>query len=358
MTTGTSRESWTDVIVVGDGVIGLSVAHQFGVRGLTCRVVGVERAGSASGAAAGLLAPSIGRLSNAVRPFFYASLSRFPMFVDTLRQFDSDLRMLEGLIELTETIEERYVPADARARQLTPSELFTLEPALDSASQAVFHPLDGAIDNIRLLAALRAAVGAQTGIAVEDGTVVGVSLGATRNDVRTSSGESWSAKSIVLAAGAWAPQIDGLPRPLPVSPLKGQMIALRGSPLRHPIMTPTVYLVPRGTETAVGATTERAGFDLATTSRAIAELRAGAVQACPELAQAPLDRAWAGLRPATPDMLPILGPDPEHPALLYACGHSKNGILLAPATAEYLVAHVTGDQTGLDGSPFSIARFL
>jgi glycine oxidase len=356
MTTGSNRDSWSDVIVIGDGVIGLSVAHQFGVRGLTCRVVGVARAGSASGAAAGLLAPSIGRLSNAVRPFFYASLSRFPALVDKLHEFDSGLHLLEGLIELTETLEERYVPANARARVLAPSELSTLEPAL-AASQAVQHPRDGAIDNIRLLAALRAAVTAQSSASVEEGAVVEISLDAARSVVRTNSGESWSAKSIVLAAGAWAPQIGGLPRPLPVSPLKGQMIALRGSPLRHPVMTPDVYLVPRGTETAVGATTERAGFDLATTSRAIAELRAGAVRACPALSQAPLDRAWAGLRPATPDMLPIVGPDPECPSLLYACGHSKNGILLAPATAEFVVATVTGDHTDLDGSPFSVMRF-
>jgi glycine oxidase len=293
-----------------------------------------------------------------VRPFFYASLSRFPALVDALREFDAGLHMLEGLIELTETVEERFVPSHARARVLVPSELSALEPALASASKALLHPRDGAIDNIRLLAALRGAVAAQSGVAVEVGTVVDVDFGSTRNVVRTSSGESWSAKAIVLAAGAWAPQIDGLPRPLPVSPLKGQMIALRGSPLRHPVMTPDVYIVPRGAETAVGATTERAGFDLATTGPAIAELRAGAVRACPALAQAPLDRAWAGLRPATPDMLPILGPDPEQPSLLYACGHSKNGILLAPATAEFVVAQVTGDQTDLDGSPFSITRFL
>jgi glycine oxidase len=357
MTTGSSRDSWSDVIVIGDGVIGLSIAHQFGVRGLTCRVVGVARAGSASGAAAGLLAPSIGRLSNAVRPFFYASLSRFPALVDALREFDPGLHLLEGLIELTETLDERYVPAHAQPRVLTSSELSTLEPALDVASQAVLHPRDGAIDNVRLLAALRAAVDAQSSVGVEDGTVVEISLEAARTVVRTGSGESWSARSIVLAAGAWAPRINGLPRTLPVSPLKGQMIALRGSPLRHPVMTPDVYIVPRGTETAVGATSERAGFDLATTSRAIAELRAGAVRVCPALSQAPLDRAWAGLRPATPDMLPIIGPDPERPSLLYACGHSKNGILLAPATAELVVTHVTGDHTDLDGSPFSITRF-
>src|ERR1051325_11836178 len=99
MTSGTSRETATDGVVVGDGVIGLSAAYQFGVRGLTCRVVGATRAGGASGAAAGLLAPSIGRLSNAVRPFFYGSLARFAALVDALREFDPELRVLERLIE-------------------------------------------------------------------------------------------------------------------------------------------------------------------------------------------------------------------------------------------------------------------
>src|SRR5262245_59682690 len=95
----------TDVIVIGDGVIGLSVALEFGRRGATCRVLGATRVGSASGAAACLLTPSTGRLSASVRPFYYGSLARFPGYVDALHEFDRDLRLLEGLIEMIPTPE-------------------------------------------------------------------------------------------------------------------------------------------------------------------------------------------------------------------------------------------------------------
>ena len=109
---------------------------------------------------------------------------------------------------------------------------------------------------------------------------------------------------MILAAGAWASRIDGLPRPLPVGPLKGQMIALGGTLLRHAVMGSDVYLVPRGNETLVGATVEQAGFDTADDRTAIDALRAAAAALCPALAATEVTRAWAGIRPATPDMLP------------------------------------------------------
>jgi len=342
--------------VIGDGVIGLSVALEFGRRGATCRVLGASRPGSASGAAAGLLTPSTGRLSASVRPFYYGSLARFPAYVAALQEFDRELRLLEGLIEVTDTPEQRFAPPHAAPVALSPSEVAELEPSL-GARAAVLHPRDGAIDNVRLLAALRVAARNQSGVAVADRPARRISWSRTGAEVQTEAGDQFSAATVVLAAGAWSGAIEGLPRALPVVPLKGQMVALRASPLSRPVMGAGVYLVPRGRETAVGATTERAGFDIATDSRAVATLRAAAIDLCPPLADAPLDRAWAGLRPATPDMLPILGPDPDQPGLVYACGHSKNGILLAPATAELIACLVTGEPTDLENHQFGIDRF-
>jgi glycine/D-amino acid oxidase-like deaminating enzyme len=118
-----------------------------------------------------------------------------------------------------------------------------------------------------------------------------------------------------------------------------------------------VYIVPRGREIVIGATAERVGFDTTVNPERIQSLRRSASAICPALADASVSRAWAGIRPATPDMLPIIGRDPDVPQLLYACGHSKNGILLAPATARAITELVTGNGNTLDTSEFSISRF-
>jgi glycine oxidase len=150
----------------------------------------------------------------------------------------------------------------------------------------------------------------------------------------------------------------GLPRPLPVRPLKGQMIALGATVLSRSVMGDDVYLIPRGNETLVGATVEEAGFDVSVTSDAVASLRASAVALYPELADARVTRSWAGIRPATPDMMPILGADPDLPALIYACGHSKNGVLLTPATSVAVAALCLDRPTPTSIAPFSIERFF
>jgi glycine/D-amino acid oxidase-like deaminating enzyme len=162
---------------------------------------------------------------------------------------------------------------------------------------------------------------------------------------------------VVLAAGAWAPGIPGLPRPLPVSPLKGQMLAVGSTALRHPVMSNDVYVVPRGDELAIGATAERAGFDVSTNADAIETLRQAAIAICPAIESATVTRIWAGIRPATPDMLPIIGADPADSRLIYACGHSKNGILLAPATAVAIAALARGEKPAANLEPFALSRF-
>ena len=185
------------------------------------------------------------------------------------------------------------------------------------------------------------------------------SLQATADSVtvHTANGLRFVASKVVLAAGAWSTPIVGLPRPLPVTPLKGQMVAVAATPVSFPVMSDHVYLVPRQNETVIGATAERAGFDTSVTTDAINELRRSAAMLCPSLEHAPTTRAWAGLRPATPDMLPIIGPDPDQTALLYACGHSRNGILLAPQTAVTIARLAQDEQPQIAIDSFSIERF-
>lgn len=344
--------SGSEILIIGDGIIGLAVAAELARRGSVCRIAGARNPGAASMAAAGLLSPSLGPLPPIVEAFFQASLAAYPAFVERLREFDPALRLVDGLLQLGD--QSQTAPG---AERLSAAELARVEPALAGLPGALLHPRDGAVDNVRLVAALRAAVGVEPRVTMREDRVVSLERGPRRCAALTATGARMDADVVVIAAGAWAPQIEGLPRRLPVEPLKGQMLALDASPLRHAVYGESVYLVPRISETVVGATTERAGFDLTTSYAVIDELRDAAVGLCPGLADARVSRAWAGLRPATPDMLPILGRDADDPRVIYACGHSKNGILLAPATADVIASLALGGDAGLDLAPFAITRF-
>jgi glycine oxidase len=162
--------------------------------------------------------------------------------------------------------------------------------------------------------------------------------------VRLDDGASIACDTLVLAGGAWSGELDGLPRPLPVHPVKGQMIALgeRGGGLRTCVETERCYLIPRPGRVWVGATSEHVGFARGTTAAARAALRAAAAHAVPELGDAPELEAWDGFRPATSDELPVLGADPDVAGLVHASGHFRNGILLTPVTAELIARAVRG----------------
>ncbi|MEP6494002.1 MAG: FAD-dependent oxidoreductase [bacterium] len=344
-----------DVVIIGDGVIGLTIARDLGRAGARCRVFGASEVGAASGAAAGLLAPSVGRLSAEIQQFFEASLALYPDFVDSLRAFEPELAMIAGLIEIFNSATPRVGPA---TRRLSRDDVALLEPALQAPHGGLFHARDGAIDNVALMRALRRAVAAEEFVdVVADDPVAKLDLSADTATVVTRGGKRVAANTIVLAAGAWSMAIAGLPRRLPVAPMKGQMLAVASTAIFHAVLSEDVYLVPRAGEIVIGATAEHAGFDVAVVPAAIAELQRAAITACPTLADAPVLRSWAGLRPATPDMLPIIGPDPDDGRLLYACGHSKNGILLAPATAAAIVTMVLGSSAVVDVSAFGAGRF-
>ncbi len=349
-----------DVAIIGDGLIGLSTAVALGRAGAAVHVIGAAREGIASEAAAGLLSPSVGRLADDVRPFFYQSLDAYPDFVARLTEYDRSLAIVPELIEIlgdgdAASGSERSGHADQR---LSSAQVAALEPAIKAPHGAMLHAHDGAIDNVRLVAALRRAAESSPAITFTRGdAVVGVDFGGTYPIALTESGQRIEGAILVLAAGAWSAGIKGLPRALPVSPLKGQMLSVASTAITRPVMSSEVYLVPRGEEVVIGATVERAGFDLTISADAIETLRAAAIDACPLLSSAAVRRRWAGIRPATPDMLPIIGPDPDEPRLLYACGHSKNGILLAPATAAAILSLAAQMEPAVDLTPFSVSRF-
>jgi glycine oxidase ThiO len=361
--TAHSPHNSPDVLVIGSGLIGLACATAAAERGLNVQLVGETLAGESSIAAAGLLAPSIEREEGHASDFATAARDRYPSYLEWLRErsgIDVPLNR-DGIIQLA--VNEAGVRGLRRAmpdsaQWLDATSLATLEPALTHALGGVLHPTDGAVDNVRLLEALRIAVGRNPRIRTERDTIGELRFSSAATEAIGRSGATYAADRIVLAAGAWSNTIVGLPRSVPVEPVRGQMIAYDGVPLRRAVYGPTGYVVPRVSgRTLVGATMERAGYQSHTTPEGLARLERTAAEILPQFAGVRPQHAWAGLRPISADLQPILGPDPQEPRLLYATGHSRNGVLMTPITADCIAALLRDESSPADITAFSIARF-
>jgi glycine/D-amino acid oxidase-like deaminating enzyme len=347
----------TDALILGDGVIGLATALAIAKAGGTCRILGRTTPGAASAASAGLLAPSIGVADPAVRSLMITSRDRYPEWIHWLAErtgIEVTLNRL-GIVEL-EPPGRTTDASSLNADHLDAEALHALEPSVRSA-EALLRPDDGYVDNVRLLEALREAVRCEWSIEVVDGRGAVIQPSLEDCMVTTEDGRTQRGRTLVLAAGAWTALIAGLPRPVPIEPVRGQMLQLCGCPLTHAVSSPDAYLVPRGEFTLVGSTLERVGFDISTTTAALRHLRVAAASAVPTFAHAEVHSSWAGLRPMSPDGLPLVGRDPEFPNVIYACGHGKNGILLAPITAECVAALAGGQRSPVDVACFGVERF-
>lgn len=330
-----------DVTVVGTGIIALTAAIESADRGLRVRLLGTQHSGNASSAAGGMLAPSVAPGTGPAQAFAVASRDIYAGFVAALAERSGlaiPLR-LNGILEVAEDEPEaeRLRSAFERPSEwLDPSQVRFEEPALGSVAGAILHPLDGSVEPLPLLDALRAVVARHPGIvtAREDcAEVHATDLGC---NVLTTMESRFASEYVVLAAGAWTPLIAGAGEAMAaVFPLRGQLIAFDAAPVRRVVCGTHGYLIPRtGGHTIAGGTAEHTGFDASNTPDGIESIRAGASRLCPSLGALSVHSAWAGLRPATPDMLPVIGADPARSRVIYACGHSRNGILLAPLTAE------------------------
>lgn len=356
------RPASRDVLIAGDGIVALATALACADSGLGVRLIGRRLAGAASTAAAGLLAPSLGDVTPEVRTLMVAARDRWPAYAERLSGATGiDLAVnTRGILEVATDAAEHerlLASAPAWAQRLDGDELARLEPALAGAHGALLHPRDGAVDNAAAMRALDAACASSTSIERVDDTVHAVAREGDGMAVETGGGRRYAGGVVVVAAGVWAPAIHGLPRELPVSPWRGQMLALRGATTRHCVAGSGGYLVPRGDRMLVGSTMERVGLEVATTDTAIATLRRTAARLVPPLSAASEADRWAGLRPMTPDLLPIVGPDPGEPRIIYGCGLSKNGILLAPLVGESIAAWCIGATPAYGLRPFSITRF-
>jgi glycine oxidase len=362
-----------DAIFVGGGVIGLSCAWGAARRG--ARVAVLERAQPPAGAtrvAAGMLAP-VGELAFGepeLLEMTLASAQLYPDFAGELEAAtgESTGYIRQGAIHIAldrdEAAELRRVHDLQRslgleAEWLPPRRCRELEPGLTPSFNGGVHaPGEAAVDPRALTAALLAGLlkgPSQTGGAalaeVRTGVEVvgGVFEGERLAGVRTAD-EELRADAVVLAAGAWSGQAEWLPEPArpPVRPVKGQIVELRSrdgvAPCERIIASERVYLVPRPDgRLIVGATSEEQGFDTAVTAGGVHELLREAYRLLPEVAEMELIDSMAGLRPGTPDNLPLIGPGAIE-GLILATGHYRNGILLAPLTADAVAAMLAGEQ--------------
>jgi glycine oxidase len=343
-------------------LIGLSAAVALAERGVSVTLIGQHRSGEASPAAAGMLAPSVERASGPAHEFGIAARDRYPSYLEFVAERTGIRVPLNRLGILQVALSPKGIhglrkTALSTSRWLDAKELTELEPALWHALGAMFSPDDGAVDNIVLLDALQRLVSASDRIESVQDVVTSLNAKADSCTITTSSRAPRHASRVVLAAGAWVGQIPGARLAVAVDPARGQLVSYSSSPLRHVAYGPRGYVVPRGDHTIGGSTMENVGFDASISAEGVQKVRAASEEICPRLAAAERTSAWAGLRPVTPDMLPMLGVDPERPSLIYACGHSRNGVLLAPLTGDIIADLVTGAPLSRDLSQFRPERF-
>jgi glycine oxidase len=371
-----------DVVIVGGGVIGLAVGWRAAAAGLRVAVVDPRPARGATDVAAGMLAPVTEAAygEQALLALNLASARRYPSFAAELTEASGRPNGYRetGTLAVAVDADDRAALRDLHAfqadlgltaRWLTGREARALEPMLaPGVTGGLLVEDDHQVDN-RVLAAALLAAADRAGVDLWRCRATEVLLAGDRViGVRLDDDDVLSAGQVVLAAGCWSARIGGLPEALrpPVRPVKGQILRLRvppdhpgflGRTVRGTARGNHVYLVPRADgEVVVGATVEEQGFDTRVTAGGVYDLLRDARELLPGVSELTLVEAAAGLRPGTPDNAPILGPAPV-PGLVYATGHHRNGMLLAPITADAITAYLTGGALPEVAAPFTHARF-
>jgi glycine oxidase len=362
-----------DVLVVGAGIVGLSAARHLAAAGR--RVVVLERAqvgAEASGAAAGMLAPQ-----GEAEP-------GWPLLELALRARDHHLALAPTLqaetgisVELSprgslhvafDEVEQRALEARGawqrdrglHAASLSAAEVLEAEPNLNPAVRGgLFLPGDRSLDNVRLTRALAASALARgVGLVCGRPVIELLHRGGSVRGVRAGD-EVFEAAAVINAAGAWAGLLAGDPTPPPVSPVRGQLVALDMAPaaLRHAVVSARGYVVPRVDGRLIaGSTSERVGYEKGVTASGLRRLLDIALEIAPVLADVRVADSWSGLRPATPDGLPVIGPGALS-GLFHAGGLFRNGILLGPLVGEIVAGLILGHKPSVDVAAFAPTRF-
>jgi hydrogen cyanide synthase HcnC len=390
-----------EVVVVGGGVIGCAVAYYMSKRGLTVTLVDQPKRGRATSASAGGLWPlgesvglgcgvifykalagmgtlpdgvhGPGQLPRSFLDFALCSNAMFPELSEELRETSgmdieferTSLLFLmydEGDETFARPLLERCPCGQDLTEWLTPEELAKAEPAVTREVRGAlrFHG-DDQVNPYRLADAFRAAARNLGATIVTHTEVTGLRVASGRvTGVETASGLI-SCEVAVNAAGAWAAEIGRMAGlEIPVRPVRGQIIGTEALPkvLSACLSTTDCYLAQKGHgEIIIGSTTEEVGFDVGIKAESLKTLAVGAVRAMPFLKDVRVKRVWSGLRPGSPDELPILGSVSGLDGYLNACGHFRTGILTAPLTGLLLAELASGDRPSFAVEPFLLSRF-
>lgn len=363
-----------DIIIVGGGVIGSSIAYRLAQAGASVTIIERGRLGcESSRAGAGMLAPQTE--AQGPGPLFNLCMDSFRLY----RDFASELSELSGLdVEYRDegTLRvffddeekkkaEEWMAWQAQAglalEPLTRTALLDLEPALRQENAGgVYLPFEHQVENRRLMEALAIAL-KRSGVTVIEGEEVKeIIVDAGRAvGVACESGRL-AASAIIVAAGSWSSRLlKGAGIDISIVPARGQMIAVRGpgAPIRHVVHSRDCYLVPRlDGRILIGATVEYEGFQKSNTPKGVASLLTSGMSLVPELDSFEVVEMWSGLRPDTLDHMPVLGPASVS-NLILATGHFRNGLLLAPKTAELISRYVIDGSSAAEMEPFSFSRF-
>jgi glycine oxidase len=350
-----------DVLVVGGGIVGAAVARSLAQDEYVVEIVDSGReSGVATQASAGMLAPLAE--TDPEEPLLGLAVRGRDRYRELAPALEEETGValglwLDGILNVAFTDDEEGAIKGAVAWQrqrglgtewITAGELRDRCPGISpEARGAALAPEDGALDPLATLEALLLAATRRGARVVRGERVLGLEIAdRTVTGVRTERGHR-PAGAVVLTAGAWSGRVEQLPRPLSVEPVRGQMLAY-GWPEGEPpaiVHTARGYVLRRGPEAIVGSTMEHVGFEAGVTPEGRERVAQVGARVYPALEGMTPHRAWAGLRPSTPDGRPIIGADPDLPNLWYATGHGRNGILLAAITGE-LVAWLFGGGAG------------
>jgi glycine oxidase len=366
------------VVIVGGGVIGLALGWKLGEAGAQVTLIdaGAETP-AATHAAAGMLAPSFehsaGLLGEPLYDLSLASLKLWPDFVARLEAAAGvavDFRR-DGVMGLAfdrlGAAEFAQIAADidvrgGNIRVLNAERARSREAAIsDNVVAALWAPDDAQVDPRLLMVALRRAIKRNGGVLIDGRVREVVPKGSAALVVNAMDGASFLADAVVIAAGAAVGRIALPSPPPPIFPVKGEALALKcdSLPVKCVIRAPGAYICPKSDgRIVIGATSVPHEASLTPSSDAIDQLKAAAIAAVPSIKDCPELERWAGLRPATADGAPVLGAHPKGPANLYfAVGHYRNGVLLAPETAELLASAILSGKPLRALSPFRPNRF-
>jgi glycine oxidase len=362
-----------DVIIIGGGVIGCTIAWRLAQSGLKVTLLERGRIGcEASRAAAGMLSPQ--GESQTAGPFFDLCLKSRTMY----RNFAEEIREASGVDveyrdEGTLFIVLRGEDEDEKTRWvnwqldaglslelLTADEVRELEPAVsNSTARGIFLPEEHQVENRLLMDALGVSIKRAGVEVIEETPVTAISCSSNRVTGVESYEARFASGAVIVAAGTWSSHLlEPIGLNIQVTPARGQMVAVKGDlSIKRVLHSSDVYIVPRNDgRILIGATVEYTGFQKAVTASGVCRLLGSALQLAPSLAGCEIVEMWSGLRPDTADHLPVLGPAGLE-GLTLATGHFRNGILLAPITADLIAQYITSGYEPLELLQFGIGRF-